>query len=113
MANYEWPKYGTASLLGKEVDRIDGLEKATGAAKYAYDITPPKTLHARMLGCPHAHCKITSIDLSAAEKVKGVVAVKAMKEVGNEIHWQGDQLAVVAAETEGACAEGLACDACW
>jgi len=108
MATYEWPKQGTASLLGKEIDRIDGMEKATGAAKYAYDITPPKTLHARMLGCPHAHAKITSIDLSAAEKVKGVVAVKAMKEVGNEIRWQGDQLAVVAAETEGACAEGLA-----
>ena len=108
MADYVWPKQGTASLLGKEIDRIDGVEKATGTAKYAYDITPPRTLHARMLGSPHAHAKITALDLSPAQKVPGVVAVSAMKEVGNEIRWQGDQIAVVAAETEGAAAEGLA-----
>ena len=108
MAEYVWPKQGTASLLGKEVDRIDGLEKAVGTAKYAYDITPPRTLHARMLGSPHAHAKIVSLDLTPAQKVPGVVAVSAMKEVGNEIRWQGDQIAVVAAETEGAAAEGLA-----
>lgn len=108
MAEYVWPQQGTASVMGKDVSRIDGVEKATGEAKYAYDIAPAGTLHAKMLGCPHAHCKITSLDLSPAEKVPGVVAVMAMKEVGNEIRWQGDQIAVVAAETEGAANEGLA-----
>lgn len=108
MAEYVWPKHGTASVLGKEIDRIDGIDKATGTGKYAYDITPAGTLHAKMLGSPHAHCKITALDLSPAEKVPGVVAVMAMKEVGNEIRWQGDQIAVVAAETEGAANEGLA-----
>ena len=108
MAEYVWPKQGTASVLGKGIDRIDGVDKATGAGKYAYDITPAGTLHAKMLGSPHAHAKITALDLSPAEKVPGVVAVMAMKEVGNEIRWQGDQIAVVAAETEGAASEGLA-----
>lgn len=107
MAEYFWPEQGTAALLGKEVDRIDGLAKAAGRAKYAYDINRPKLLHARMLGCPHAHAKIKSIDTTAAEKVPGVVAVKLMKQVGNEIRWQGDQIAVVAGETEGAVGEGL------
>lgn len=108
MAEYVWPKQGTASVLGQGIDRIDGIDKATGMGKYAYDITPPGTLHAKMLGSPHAHAKITAMDLTPAEKVPGVVAVMAMKEVGNELRWQGDQIAVVAAETEGAAAEGLA-----
>lgn len=107
MAEYTWPKQGEAAILGHDQDRIDGLAKATGAAKYTYDINVDKMLVARMLGCPHAHCKITAIDTSAAEKVRGVVAVKTMKKVDDEIMWQGDPIACVAAETEGAAAEGV------
>jgi len=104
---YSWPARGTASVIGKPTDRIDGLAKATGAAKYTYDVNPDKTLLARVLGSPHAHCKIKSIDLSAAEKVPGVVKAVAMKEPGNEVRWQGDPIAAVAGESEGAVAEGL------
>lgn len=107
MAEYVWPAKGTATLIGKPLDRTDGIPKTTGAAKYSYDINPPKMLIAKVLGCPHAHCKIKSIDTSAAEKVKGVVAVKAVKKVDDEIEWQGDQLVIVAAESEAAAAEGV------
>jgi xanthine dehydrogenase YagR molybdenum-binding subunit len=107
MAEYKWPAQGTAALIGKHVDRIDGLEKASGTAKYAYDINPPKMLLARALSCPHAHCKIKSIDVTPAISVPGVANVQLLKQVGNEIRWQGDLIAVVAAETEGAAAEGL------
>lgn len=107
MAEYSWPKQGTSTLLGKHVDRVDGLEKATGAAKYAYDMNPPKMLFARALGSPHAHCKIKSIDVTPAIAVPGVVNVNLMKKVDNEIRWQGDLIAVVAAENEGAAAEGV------
>ena len=107
MAEYSWPKQGTASVLGKETDRIDGLVKATGAAKYSYDINRKGMLFAKMLGCPHAHCKIKAIDASAAAKLPGVQAVKTLKEPGHEIRWQGDALAIVAAETEAAAAEAL------
>ena len=34
MAAINWPKQGTASLLGTRQDRIDGVDKASGAAKY-------------------------------------------------------------------------------
>ncbi len=54
-------------------------EKATGAAKYAYDINLPKMLIARALGCPHAHCKIKSIDVTPAIGVPGVVNVQLVK----------------------------------
>ncbi len=107
MISYNWPKHGEASVIGKEHDRIDGLEKATGAAKYTYDINLEGMLFAKMLGCPHAHCRIKSIDTSAAEKMPGVRAVKTLKEPDNEIRWQGDALAVVAADTEAAAAAAL------
>ncbi len=107
MIAYNWPKYGEASVIGKEHDRIDGLEKATGAAKYTYDINLKGMLFAKILGCPHAHCKIKSIDTSSAEKVRRVHAVKVMKKEGDEIRWQGDEIAIVAAETEAAAADAL------
>jgi xanthine dehydrogenase YagR molybdenum-binding subunit len=107
MAQINWPKQGTAAVLGTTHDRIDGIAKATGAAKYAYDMTPDKMLLARALGCPHGHCSITALDVSPALEVPGVVAAKALKNVGQQVNWEGDLVAVVAGETEGAVAEGL------
>jgi xanthine dehydrogenase YagR molybdenum-binding subunit len=108
MADYSWPKYGEASLLGTDMDRVDGLAKSTGAALYSYDEGGKDVLIANALGCPHAHCTVKSIDVSEAKKVPGVRSVHLMKEPGNEIRWQGDLIAAVAAETEGAAAEGVA-----
>lgn len=107
MADMNWPKQGTAAVLGATPDRIDGIAKATGAAKYTYDITPDKMLLARALGCPHGHCQITAIDVSPALQVPGVVAARALKNVGAQVNWEGDLVAVVVGETEGAVAEGL------
>ena len=89
--------------------RLDGMAKATGAAKYTYDINLKNQLIAKGLGCPHAHCKIKSIDVAPALKVPGVVDARCRcKKSGDEIECQGDLLAVVAAETEGAAREGVA-----
>ncbi len=96
------------TLLGKEVDRTDGLVKATGTAKYSYDINLPNMLVAKLLGCPHAHAKIVKIDVSAAEKVPGVVNIQLMQKEGAEVKWQGDPIAAVAAENEAAAAQGIA-----
>jgi xanthine dehydrogenase YagR molybdenum-binding subunit len=108
MVEYTWPDRADSSVLGKSFDKVDAPPKCTGAAKYSYDINPDKMLLARALGCPHAHCKVKSIDTSAAEKVKGVHLARALKKAGDEIQWQGDLVAVVVGETEGAVAEGLA-----
>jgi xanthine dehydrogenase YagR molybdenum-binding subunit len=105
---YRWPEQGKTAVVGHEQDRIDGLAKASGTAKYSYDINTKQMLIARMLGCPHAHCRIKSIDVSPALQVAGVVAAKPMKEAGAEIQWPGEPLAVVAAETEAAASEGAA-----
>jgi len=108
MVEYVWPDRANSSVLGKEHDKLDAPAKCVGTAKYSYDINPPKMLLARVLGCPLAHCKVKSIDTSAAEKVKGVHKVQALKKTDDEIQWQGDLIAVVVGSTEGAVAEGLA-----
>lgn len=108
MAKIEWPAADRAALLGGRVTRIDGMEKSTGEAKYTYDVNLDKQLIAIGLGCPSGHCKITTLEAAPAEKVKGVVAVELLKKAGDEIQWEGELLAVVAAESEGAAREGVA-----
>ncbi len=60
---YTWPK--ERRIIGTKVQRLDGPEKATGNAKYSFDINRPGMLHARMLRSPYAHCKVKSIDSKA------------------------------------------------
>jgi xanthine dehydrogenase YagR molybdenum-binding subunit len=108
MAKIEWPAADRTSLIGGRITRIDGLEKTTGEAKYTYDINLDNQLIAVALGCPHGHCKIITLDAAPAEKVKGVVHVELLRKAGDEIEWEGELLAVVAAESEGAAREGVA-----
>ena len=63
---YYWPARDEAKVIGKDYNRIDGLAKATGAAKYAFDINLENMLIAQALSCPHGHCRVKSIDTSAA-----------------------------------------------
>ena len=42
-----WPE--TTRLIGTRIQRIDGPDKATGRAKYSFDINRPRMLHARIL----------------------------------------------------------------
>ncbi len=59
--------------IGKRgIRRTDGLEKATGAARYTIDVQLPGMLHARFLTSPYPHASILSMDTSEAEKLPGV-----------------------------------------
>ncbi len=109
MPEYSWPSRDATAVIGKDHDRLDGHAKATGAAKYTYDVNLKNQLIAVALGCPHAHCKITKLDVRAAEKAPGVAAVHIFDHaaVGSEIQWQGELLAVVAAENEAAARAGV------
>lgn len=109
---YSWPENHKARLIGKRINRLDGMVKSTGTAKYTYDVNLPKQLIVRALGCPHAHCRVLSVDSSAAEKVPGVAIVHLMKapKPGDdpvEIRADGTLLVAVAGETEAAAAEGV------
>ena len=52
----------------------------TGTEPYTLDHTPPGLLHASVLGSPHAHARIVSIDTSAAEQVPGVQLILTAKD---------------------------------
>ena len=62
-------------VVGTRVARPDGIDKVTGKATYGADISAPGMLYGRILRSPHAHAKILSIDVSAAEAAPGVKAV--------------------------------------
>ena len=57
-------------------------------------------LFGKMLRCPYAHCKVVSIDISAAEKMPGVKAIEIVQKAGSTIHWAGDEIVAVAAVDE-------------
>lgn len=95
--DYSWPPKEKRRVIGKPTARIDGYAKSTGRAKYAYDIQRPGLLQGVVLTCPHAHARLTSIDTSAAEKSKGVLAVELMVKPGDEIQYAGFEIGGVAA----------------
>ncbi len=61
--------------IGKRVNRLDGIDKATGRGMYASDLFVPGMLYGKVLRSPHPHAKILSVDISEAEKLPGVKAV--------------------------------------
>jgi xanthine dehydrogenase YagR molybdenum-binding subunit len=67
------------SFVGQSVNRVDGIEKVTGKAKYAADFHLPQMSYAVLLGSPIASGKITHLDTTGAEKAPGVILVLTHK----------------------------------
>ncbi|MFO1096229.1 MAG: molybdopterin cofactor-binding domain-containing protein, partial [Planctomycetaceae bacterium] len=104
-----WKPRSENKILGTYVERIDGVEKASGRAKYSTDVNPAGTLHARLLTSPHASAKITSIDVEPAKKVAGVRGVYVFpgRKAGSQILFEGHPLVAVAADTPAQAADGV------
>ncbi|MBW3538947.1 MAG: xanthine dehydrogenase family protein molybdopterin-binding subunit [Planctomycetes bacterium] len=102
-----WKPRGENQIIGTEVLRIDGVEKASGTAKYSADINTQGTLYCKLLTCKHAHAKVTKLDTEPAKGVKGVKAVHIFRDVDSEIEWDGTLIAAVAAETQDAAQDGV------
>ena len=100
MPEYSWPPPEKRRVIGKRMSRIDGIVKATGRAKYGYDIKRPGLLHGAVLTSPYAAARVLSVDTSAAEKMKGVTAVQVVSPAGTSIRWAGTEIAAVAAVSE-------------
>ena len=105
---YFWPAPDERRLLGTRISRLDGPVKVTGRAVYTYDVRLPDLLYARILHCPHAHARVTRLDVTKAKEMPGVEAVRVVSGEGSEIQWAGTEVAIVAATSEGAAGDALA-----
>src|SRR5208282_435487 len=72
------------TIVGKNVQRVDGLEKVTGRARYTADLLIENALVVRPVWsrCPHALIK--EIDKSAALRVAGVECVITSADIRGE-----------------------------
>ncbi len=117
-------------VVHHSVDKVDGISLATGAAQFVADDLPRGTLYAALLGSPHAHANILSIDASEALAMPEVKAVLTWEDVprvawttagqgfpepspydafclDKKVRFVGDRVAAVAATTPEAAREAL------
>ncbi len=94
-------------IIGEDTPRLDGLDKASGFAKYTADMNQEGTLFARLLTCKLAKAKITRLNVDAAKAVHGVHTVYLFKNEGDDCNWDGELVAAVAAETGDQAEDGV------
>ena len=101
-----WEVDAELKYVGTEVPRLDAAQKATGAAKYTYDMNPAGLAFAGLVTSPHAHARVGSIDASKAKAMKGVLAVRTMPD--QVAKYPGKIVAAVCAESESVLDDALA-----
>jgi len=109
------------NAVGQPISRADGRRKVTGAARYTADLAVPGATHAAIVHSTIANGRTLSIDTAAAEQAPGVLAVLThhnmprMNQLSwshlrpqgqtylplqdDKIHYAGQPVAVVVAET--------------
>lgn len=102
-----WDATTNFVTVGQDHDRVDGLAKASGRAKYAYDVTFPGLLHGAILRSPIARGKLTGLDLAKAKAMPGIAAVVPLKDVGAKVRQVGDAIAAVAGTNQHAVRDAL------
>jgi carbon-monoxide dehydrogenase large subunit len=60
---------------GARVKRVEDTRILTGSGEYVDDVVIAGMVHAAFVRSPYAHARITSVDVSAARELPGVVAV--------------------------------------
>jgi xanthine dehydrogenase YagR molybdenum-binding subunit len=99
---YNWSK--TPAVVGTRVKRLDGPDKVSGRAKYTFDVNRPGMLYGRIVRSPYPHARVLSVDLAAAQKVKGFKTALLVRDPADTktsvVMYQGDEVAAVVADTE-------------
>ncbi len=115
-------------IIGKPLPRVDGIEKATGQAKFTVDTVLPGMLHGKFLRSPLPHARILSINIDQARRVPGVKAIITRDDVAgiryafvdtprypadqtplavDKVRYIGDEVAAVAATDLDAAEEAI------
>ncbi len=68
--------YTKFTYVGKSYKHSDAIAKVTGQAKYTGDLRLPGMVFARILRPPSHGAKLTTVDVSGAEQVKGTQVVR-------------------------------------
>lgn len=104
----------TKSKIGDPMDRVDGRLKVTGAAKYAAEFAVPNLAYGALAKSTIAKGRVTKIDTSGAMASPGVIAVithenkpeskvpgfgEKLPLLDPEIHYSGQTIAVVVADS--------------
>jgi CO/xanthine dehydrogenase Mo-binding subunit len=112
-----------SEYVGKAMPRYDGIGQVKGQTKFVDDFSLPGMLYAKALRSPVHKGIIRGVDLSAAEKVPGVIGfvtaddIPGAKKFGacgdqpvlakEYVAYKGEDIALVVAKDEDACAEAL------
>lgn len=70
-------------LVGSPIQRVEDGRLLTGRGTYVNDVALPGMVHAAFVRSPHAHARIVRVDVDAARKVPGVVAVLTAADLAN------------------------------
>src|SRR5438270_10178436 len=109
--------------IGKPLARVEGKLKVTGAATYSAEFARPRLAYAALIQSTIANGRVSKIDLSAAQTAPGVVGILTRENTprfkpypddltkkgapgesrvpleDDQIHWVGQHLGVVVAES--------------
>ena len=111
-------------VIGQGLPRVEILEKVTGESVFGADVRlSSPLLFGKILGSPHAHARIKSIDTTKAERLPGVKAVVTAQDLPavrygrfvrdeeyfarTKVRLVGDRIAAVAALDEETAEEAL------
>jgi CO/xanthine dehydrogenase Mo-binding subunit len=97
----QWPD-GPRDVVGRPAAKVDGYARARGEARYTADVRLPGMLETAVLRSPHAHARVTRIDLSRAREAPGVRAVVGPGDVdvlADVAEYEGRPIAAVAADS--------------
>src|SRR4051812_46722216 len=110
----------SAKWVGLSTERVGGIDRVTGAQRYAADLRLDHALHVKLVHLNCARARIRSIDTAEASRVEGVRAIlpaaglpQPVPRYGpayndrpilavEETKFFGEPVAAVAAETEDA-----------
>ncbi|MBI1726626.1 MAG: molybdopterin-dependent oxidoreductase [Candidatus Rokubacteria bacterium] len=68
-------QHADGAWIGRPLKRREDHRLLVGAGRYVDDICPPGCAHVVLLRSPHAHARVTGLDVERARRARGVVAV--------------------------------------
>ncbi|MEP7198534.1 MAG: xanthine dehydrogenase family protein molybdopterin-binding subunit [Chloroflexota bacterium] len=73
-------------IVGQPLPRVEARDKVTGKSLFSGDVQLPGMTYMKVLGSPHAHAEIVSIDTSKAAKLPGVKGIVTGADLPKGVH---------------------------